>query len=124
MSESLIPERPDLVFRAGFVGNCDLPADPEGKLPAALREIVSIMAHRLAAISPKREGPPFPKNSPIGLFHYFSENYPRLHLVSGLAEGADALARKQFPPSPLRFQDRQSPYNNERRLASHLQLLP
>ncbi len=81
-----MPVAPDLVLRIGFAGNLVLPENIE-HLTMSLAEVFSILATRLAEIAP---------GVPVGevprIARYYSQKLPTLRLVTGLAEGGDALA--------------------------------
>src|SRR5437867_2546313 len=82
-----LPAKPNLVLRIGFAGNRDLPADT-GPLEAALHSIFATLAQRLQEIA---QGNLSPHDVPT-IARFYSPTRPVLRLITGLAEGADALA--------------------------------
>lgn len=88
MSEpTILPARPDLVFRVGFAGNRTLPEDTQA-LDAALGNVLAVIASRL--VETLRTAAPPRGGSSIARF--YSSAPPTLRLVTGLAEGADTHA--------------------------------
>ncbi|MBD3161511.1 MAG: hypothetical protein GF346_04795 [Candidatus Eisenbacteria bacterium] len=79
--------RPDLVLRIGFAGARALPAET-GRLERILSEILRTTAASLAEIKSTQAS--------SGVRRFYSTSPPRLVLVNGLAEGADALAARTF----------------------------
>lgn len=86
---SSLPLRPRLVLRAGFAGRKELSADEVTRLNSALGEVLLTLGHRLAALAP---GVPVDKGKEPRISAFFSKQCPLLRLVTGLCEGADALA--------------------------------
>lgn len=85
----LLPQRPRLVFRAGFAGRRVLSGSEQTLLSAALHDVFSTLGHKLAAMTrdvPVSAG----KEPPVAA--YFARQTPLLRLITGLCEGADALA--------------------------------
>jgi len=80
--------RPRLVLRVGFAGNRELPADRMPDLRTALAAVYDVISSRLEEIAPGIDVPG--EAPPIARF-YLNEA-PLLRLVTGLAEGGDALA--------------------------------
>lgn len=81
--------RPRLVLRLGFAGRKEL-SDPEHRIVAdSLNHVMQTLAKRLSSIAP---GAPVEagKEPPVSAF--FSKECPLLRLVTGLCEGADAVA--------------------------------
>ena len=88
-STSSLPPRPRLVLRLGFAGRKEL-SDPEHRIVAdSLHQVMQTLAKRLSSIAP---GTPVEagKEPPVSAF--FSKQCPLLRLVTGLCEGADAVA--------------------------------
>jgi hypothetical protein len=113
---SSLPQRPRLVLRAGFAGSQRLvpedvlalrtwPEDEQGQaeereyrsrveaertlLKRVLAEVLVTLGHRLAAIAP---GVPVEAGNEPRVSAFFQQQAPLLRLVTGLCEGADALA--------------------------------
>lgn len=88
-SASSLPTRPRLVLRLGFAGRKEL-TDPEERIVVdSLHHVMQTLATRLSSIAP---GTPVEagKEPPVSAF--FSKECPLLRLVTGLCEGADAVA--------------------------------
>lgn len=80
---------PRLVLRVGFAGTQSLPEDT-GYLGAKLAAVFETIAQRLTEIVPgtQIEGVP-----PVGrVAQFYSKEFPLLRVITGLCEGADALA--------------------------------
>jgi hypothetical protein len=86
---SSLPPRPRLVLRAGFAGRKDLTDDESSRLATALAAVFEVLGHRLAAIAPGVRVEPG-REPRVSAF--FQQQAPLLRLVTGLCEGADALA--------------------------------
>ena len=94
-SRTGIPSRPRLVLRLGFAGNRSLPDDPDNKIETAIRQMLDFIALKLEEFAPAISCPPPPELScRIGCF--YSNDDPEIRLISGLAEGADALIAREF----------------------------
>jgi hypothetical protein len=78
-----------LVLRAGFAGRKDLTSDETTLLETALAEVLHTLGHRLAAIAP---GVPVEAGREPRVSAFFQAQAPLLRLVTGLCEGADAVA--------------------------------
>jgi hypothetical protein len=77
------------VLRAGFAGRKDLTDDEATRLKTALADVLHTLGHRLAAIAP---GVPVDTARKPKVSAYFEAQAPLLRLVTGLCEGADAVA--------------------------------
>lgn len=85
----MLPERPRLVLRVGFAGRKELTEDETQRLSGQLREVLTTIGHRLAAIAP---GVPVSAGSEPAVSTFYAQRPPLLRLITGLCEGADALA--------------------------------
>lgn len=83
------PNRPRLVFRAGFAGRRELSLEEEGRFKTAIEKVFNVLGHQLAALAP---GVPIGVGSEPHVSEFYSRQCPLLRLVTGLCEGADALA--------------------------------
>ena len=84
-----IPDLPRLVLRVAFAGSRQLPVD-DATLRMQLRAIFETIAQRLAQIAP---GTPITTELPEAQVRdFYANDPPLLRLVTGLCEGADALA--------------------------------
>ncbi|MCB1237509.1 MAG: hypothetical protein KDM91_20765, partial [Verrucomicrobiae bacterium] len=90
-----LPERPDLVLRLGFAGNRNLPDDPDNLLPRAINWVLDGISRQLAILAPGVLDPPTPATSPEHVLKFYSQEFPVLRIVTGLAEGADSLIGKE-----------------------------
>src|SRR4051812_1558272 len=83
------PAPPRLVLRVGFAGSRKLSEEAADRLADELKRIFQIVAKRLTEIAPGTRvgGEPLPRFA-----RFYSEELPLIRLVTGLAEGADALA--------------------------------
>jgi hypothetical protein len=88
-----LPPRPRLVLRAGFAGRKDLSPEECSRLESSLRLVFSTLGHRLAALAP---GVPIGAGTKPQVAKFFAPQCPLLRLVTGLCEGADALAAQVF----------------------------
>ncbi len=86
---SPLPPRPRLVLRVGFAGRKDLSTDERMRLEPLLQEVLSTLGHRLAAMAP---GVPVEAGREPPTSAFYARQCPLLRLVTGLCEGADALA--------------------------------
>jgi len=77
------------VLRAGFAGRKELSPDEETRLGSSLGEVLRTLGHRLAALTP---GVPVDAGKEPRVSAFFAQECPLLRLVTGLCEGADALA--------------------------------
>ena len=91
-------DEPELVLRLGFAGNRNLPAAKLDSLREALRTVFETIGTGLKEISTNAQGQgksqKIKKAEPITRF--YSDRPPLLRLVTGLAEGGDALAAETF----------------------------
>jgi len=84
---------PQLALRLGFAGSQKLPEDTTA-LGAKLVSVFEVIAQRVAEVAP---GTPTTGPSPVGrVAQFYSKEIPVLRLVTGLCEGADALAGRMF----------------------------
>jgi hypothetical protein len=83
-----LPPRPDLVLRVAFAGAASLPS--ERPLASALENVLAAIAAGLAAIDTSRTTPREDGLPRVSTF--YSDKPPCIRVISGLAEGADALA--------------------------------
>ena len=90
------PTKPDLVFRIGFAGNRKLPEDGLGALQETLAAVYEAIGTRLKEIAP---GTPL-EGHVAKVARFYSDKPPLLRLVTGLAEGADALAMQVLLDQP------------------------
>ena len=88
--------KPDLVLRVGFAGNRNLPPDRLGELETALAAVYATIGTWLKEIAPgvPLEGPA------ARITQFYPARPPLLRLVTGLAEGADALAAQVLLHQP------------------------
>lgn len=84
-----LPPRPRLVLRAGFAGRKELTPEEAARLEDALGKVFPVLGRRLAAIAP---GTPVESKEEPRVARFFAKQCPLLRLVTGLCEGADALA--------------------------------
>ena len=84
-----LPPRPRLVLRVGFAGRRELASDEQVRLEIGLHAVLQALGRRLAAIAPnvKVESGNEPRVSA-----FYARECPLLRLVTGLCEGADAVA--------------------------------
>jgi hypothetical protein len=87
MSSTLL--RPRLVLRAGFAGRKELSADKQSRLATALHDVLFTLGDELAGLTP---GTPVRAGQEPRVASFFSKQCPLLRLVTGLCEGADAVA--------------------------------
>ena len=83
------PLRPRLVLRAGFAGRRVLSDDEQACLQAALLDVFSTLGDELAGLAP---GVPVREGGEPRVAPFFARGCPLLRLVTGLCEGADAVA--------------------------------
>jgi hypothetical protein len=88
--------KPDLVFRLGFAGNRNLPEERTHALAETLEAVYEAIGTRLKEIAP---GVPV-EGDAASITRFYSDHPPLLRLVTGLAEGADALAMRVFENRP------------------------
>ena len=84
-----LPPRPRAVLRLGFAGRRVLSPPQEQTLDAALGQVLAVIGHRLAALTPGvavQAG----QEPPVAAF--YARRPPLLRLVTGLYEGADTVA--------------------------------
>ncbi len=84
-----LPPRPRAVLRLGFAGRRELAPAAEAHLRLALGRILAIMGQRLVALTP---GVPAAAERAARVTQCYAPQPPLLRLVTGLCEGADALA--------------------------------
>jgi hypothetical protein len=84
-----LPTRPRLVLRAGFTGRRELIAEERNRLASSLGEVLDTLGHRLAALAP---GVPVDAGQKPRVSAFYAPGCPLLRLVTGLCEGADAVA--------------------------------
>ncbi len=84
-----LPCRPRVVLRAGFAGHKELTPNERNRLEQGLGEVLGTLAHRLAAVAP---GVPVDIGTESRVSRFYAPQCPLLRLVTGLCEGADALA--------------------------------
>jgi len=89
--ESPLPPRPRVVLRVGFAGRRSLSAEEETRLESALRSVFQTLGRRLAAIAP---GVPVDAGKEPKVSEFYGRECPLLRLVTGLCEGADAVAAR------------------------------
>ncbi len=101
-----LPKPPRLVLRVGFAGNCDLPEGATDALRKALELVFETIARQLIEIAP---GEPDHPERAARIARFFSSEKPLVRLITGLAEGADAIADQSLhqaaalPPLRDRF---------------------
>ncbi|MCU0756459.1 MAG: hypothetical protein MUE46_15280 [Xanthomonadales bacterium] len=83
------PPRPRLVLRAGFAGRKDLDPPAANRLREQLTRVYAVMGHTLASIAP---GAPVEAGKEPPIARFYAESPPLLRLMTGLCEGADAIA--------------------------------
>lgn len=86
---STLPTRPRLVLRAGFAGRQELSTAEQAHLSTALHEVLSTLGHELAGLAP---GVPVRTGQEPRVATFFARECPLLRLVTGLCQGADAVA--------------------------------
>ena len=86
---SATPPRPRLVLRAGFAGRKELSTAEQSRLTIALHDVLSTLGDELAGLMP---GVPARAGQELRVAAFFARRCPLLRLVTGLCEGADALA--------------------------------
>lgn len=90
-----LPPRPRLVLRLGFAGTQKLDASAETSLQTALTRVFQTLGHRLAAVLP---GIPVQAGQEPWIARFYAQSFPKdaplLRLVTGLCEGADAVAAR------------------------------
>lgn len=84
-----LPALPRLVLRAGFAGRRELSQDEVERLEGSLGLVLHWIGRRLAAITP---GIPVERGSEPRIAAFYRPECPLLRLVTGLCEGADAIA--------------------------------
>jgi hypothetical protein len=88
--QNSLPMLPRLVLRVGFAGNRELTADARGHLAGTLSVVFQSLAQLVAEIAPGT-----PDHGPVHkpqVSQFYSQEPPLLRLITGLAEGADAIA--------------------------------
>lgn len=99
MSDS--PAKPRLVFRVGFAGLRKLDSSEGQTLSAVLLQVFPCIAGRLAVIAPGIQVE-VEKEPPVSRFYNKDDQKtPVLRLITGLCEGADAIAAKAFEEVPV-----------------------
>lgn len=83
------PQRPRLVLRVGFAGRRHLSPDDVTRVAGSLPDVLSALAHMLPGLRPGEFGAAEPQ---VKVATFFAKEAPLLRLVTGLCEGADALA--------------------------------
>jgi len=86
---STTPLRPRLVLRAGFAGRKDLSVAEQASLATALHEVLTTLGDELAGLTP---GVPVRAGREPRVAAFLARTCPLLRLVTGLCEGADAVA--------------------------------
>ena len=89
MTPSNLPPRPRLIFRIGFAGRKDLDSTAAAHLSTQLKTALQRIGQTLAAIAP---GVPVQAGQEPKIARFYARERPLLRLVTGLCEGADALA--------------------------------
>ena len=84
-----LPPRPRAVLRLGFAGRRVLSSAEEATLATALGQVLGLLGHRLAALTP---GVPVQAGREPPVTAFYARQPPLLRLVTGLCEGADAVA--------------------------------
>lgn len=84
-----LPPRPRLVLRAGFAGRQTLTAAEQAHLARALHAVLSTLGDELAGLTP---GIPVRAGQEPRVATFFARQCPLLRLVTGLCQGADAVA--------------------------------
>ena len=80
--------KPDLVFRIGFSGNRDIAGERQAAIETALAAVYLAIGSRLQVI-----GSAAPTAGlAASIARFYSDQAPLMRLVTGLAEGADAMA--------------------------------
>ena len=98
MSSEVLPPKPDIVLRVGFAGCRNLPDDFQQQ-QAAIETVLSSIVHKMANLFSTDPG----NTSANSIKNYYSANPPIVRLVTGLAEGADAVAFSVFKQLPKTF---------------------
>lgn len=80
---------PRLVLRLGFAGRKELVGSEPDRLEVALREVFDVLGHRLASLIP---GIPVGEGNEPKVSAFYERRCPLMRVVTGLCEGADALA--------------------------------
>ena len=91
-------DEPELVLRLGFAGNRNLPAAKLDSLREALLTVFETIGTGLKEISTnaQRQGKSQKIKRAKPITRFYSDRPPLLRLVTGLAEGGDALAAETF----------------------------
>lgn len=84
-----LPSRPRLVLRVAFAGSQKIAGEAEARLASMLVEVFEAMGHQLAAIAP---GVPVLAWQEPKVAAFYEPSCPLLRVVTGLCEGADAIA--------------------------------
>ena len=84
-----LPPRPRLVLRVGFAGRKELTEEERDLVAGSLESVMQTLARRLSSIAP---GTPVDAGKEPAVSAFFSRKCPLLRLVTGLCEGADAVA--------------------------------
>jgi hypothetical protein len=77
------------VLRVGFAGRKELTEEERGVVAGSLESVMQTLAQRLSSIAP---GTPVDAGKEPAVSAFFSRECPLLRLVTGLCEGADAVA--------------------------------
>jgi hypothetical protein len=83
------PQRPRLTLRAGFAGRKDLDQRSTETLCAQLTQVYAVLGRTLGSIAP---GVPVDAGKEPAIAQFYARQAPLLRLITGLCEGADALA--------------------------------
>ena len=86
---TILPSRPRLVLRAGFAGRQELAAAEATRLATTLHAVLGTLGHELAALTP---GVPVRAGQEPRVAAFFARQCPLLRLITGLCQGADAVA--------------------------------
>ena len=103
---SSLPTKPRLVFRVAFAGNREIEPKYELACSEALTSVFKSIGDRLAAIAPQTF---IKRGDEARVADFYHKKRPLLRLITGLAEGADALAAEVLAElgrgaePPLRF---------------------
>jgi hypothetical protein len=90
------------VLRAGFAGRKELSPDEETRLETALGDVLTTLGRKLAVAAP---GVPVGTGQEPRIAKFYQRTCPLLQLITGLCEGADAVAARaletvQVDPDP------------------------
>ena len=95
LSRFPLPSRPEAVLRVGVAGSRDL-GTAEAAVAASLTAVLSAIGNQFAASTHSSEAAPTGRAG-----RFYSANPPCLRLVTGLAEGADALVANALDALPV-----------------------